>query len=150
MEKEKIIVKMEFDDYEYAKDVRDKAAQKLVKVKRGFIIAAVASVMSFFSLVVSLGAISDYLLPIALLGSIVAYIIGGGFSIALKSALRLATIGLIVCTFPLNLFVGLLTMVLSVVCFLFFPVVFVFINYRQYKQNYDDADIYIKHFKEVE
>lgn len=151
MAKKKLIEKMEFDNYAYAKDVYEKSAAKLLRIKIGLIIAAVATVCSVLAMVFHNISDSRILTPlfvlIAFFVSLVAYIVGGGILIALKTAKKLTDFGGSIFPFPIGLITGFATLFFSVLAFFFVPLVFVFINFIQQKKNRDNAAEYLSYFK---
>ena len=152
MEKRKIIETIEFDNYAYAKNVLEQSALKLEKIKIGLIVSAAATFCTVLGLI--FGNINQSLFGafmfFALVGSIASYIVGGGFKIALKAAKNLAIFGWFILPFPADIITGLVTLVIAIYGFMFIPLIFVFLNYRQQKKNHNDAEEYIKYCRPVE
>jgi len=141
-EKESMFNNMQFDNAQYAQDCLTEAEAKQSKVKTGLMIAAAATVCSLLGWTINGG----FLIP-GLLGGIVSYIIGGGFLMALGFAKKIAVFGWIVVPFPLDLVSGLVCLAFSLYCFLFFPLAFVYMSYRQVVINKQDAEKYLSYCK---
>ena len=150
MAETKIIETIEFDDYAYAKDVLEQSTAELEKIKDARKVAAAATFCSFLYLVLIK---NDILGPLfflfALGGSITSYVKGGGIKIAFKVAKKLAFIGWVIIPFPWDIATGLGTLIYSFLTFLFVPIIFVHINYRQYKKYCDDAATYLQYCKQT-
>ena len=129
-----------FDNVQYAKDCLTEAESKLVKVKIGFFISIAASLSSFLGFQFGNG-----LLLLGLLGGIASYIIGGGFLTALKFARKVAFWGWFAAPFPIDLVTGLAGLCFAAYGFLFFPLVFVYLNYRQVNINKQEAEEYLSY-----
>ena len=150
MADKRIIETMEFDNYAYAKDVLELYTAKLEEIKDARKIAGAATVCSLLSLVFSsIVSLNTLFFLLALVGSIVAYKRGGGIRIAFSVAKKLAFIGWVIIPFPWDLLSGLMTLLLSFAAFLFVPIVFVQINYWQYKQYCKDAETYLQYCKQT-
>ena len=143
----KLIESMEFDNYAYAKDVLEESKKKLERIKIGLLIAAVASLCTILAFVIPGDVSLGLFISLAVIGAIAAYIIGGGFSIALRAAKKLAFFGWFILPFPVDIATGLVTMIISVFAFFLFPLLFVFLNYRQIKRNRDDAETFLQYCK---
>ena len=153
---EPIIEQMTFDSYATAADAQRKALDKVERIKIGLYIAIGAEVFFGFWFLFSKLNMYDleYLMFfIGILAAIASYIVGGGFMKALGMAWKVSkTIGKFgwFCTpFPADIFTGLLCTALAM-CFLpigllFFPVIFVYLNYRQNKANLDAANQYLSY-----
>ena len=143
MKKTKIIENVQFENSEMAQAYRATAATKIQRTKIGLIIAAVATVLSIIGMAVGSGSVGGFCLFFAFLGSIASYIVGGGFSIALKAAKKLAVFGWFIAPFPADIATFFITFILSVLAFFFIPVVFVFIHYVQEKRTLASANAYL-------
>ena len=152
-EDKKLIQTMVFDDYGYAQSIKEESQKKIEKVKKGMIVAAIVTALSVIGFVCmnsggdALENIGLVLFFLAFPGAIASYIVGGGFSIAFKFAKKLAVFGWFICPFPVDIFTGVITLIIAILAFLFVPLIFVFLNYRQQRKNLDEAEEYISHFK---
>ncbi len=145
----KIIESMDFNNTAHAQSVIEESTKKLEKSKPALIVSAVATAASFLSMCVADNAtLSTFLMLAAFIGSMVSYILGGGFSIALRAAKKVAFFGWLVFPFPTDLVVGLVTLFFSIWAFFCLPIVFVYINIRQLKKNVAEAEEYIKYCEE--
>ena len=153
MEKGELFQELTFDNAAYATDVRDASEKKMQKVKLGLIIAAAATGLDIIGLLISSGSgiVADILggavLFIGVVGAIVAYIIGGGFGTALRWAKKLAVFGWVILPFPADILTGIMAFLLSIVAFFLFPLIFVFLHYRQVKKDYEAAVQYLSYLK---
>lgn len=146
MKERKIIETMEFDDYACARDCLEMSRAELEKIKEVRKLAIAATCCSFLSLVfMNVGFLNSLFFLLALGGSIVSYVKGGGIRIAFNVALKISYIGWLIIPFPWDIATGLGALIYSFVAFLFMPIVFVHINYKQYKQYCDDAEAYLKY-----
>ena len=150
-EKKNLIEKMEFDDFAFAKQTFEDSDKKLGRIRTGLIVSAAATLASFigFSAIDKNDTIGGIFILVALITAIASYIIGGGMKIAFKAAKKLAVFGWFILPFPYDLGTGICTIIIAPIAFLFIPVVFVYINYKQVKRNRDDAEEYMKFCKPV-
>lgn len=149
-ENKQLFENMEFNSFEYAKQIYDKSTAKMNKIKIGLIISVVATASMLTGIVAAdalPNSIANLLFYIAVIGSVISYIVGGGLKIAFKALKKLMFFGWIIIPFPFCLATGIFTTVLSPICFFCIPVVFVLINYIQEKRNYKSAENYINAFK---
>ena len=142
----KIIETLEFSDALHAQKTIEKTEKSLKKIKRAFIPAAISTVAGILSMGSAFEdpSINGFLMTLSLVVAIVSYIMGGGFKIAVKAAGKLAVVGWFICPFPIDIAVGICTMIFAVAAFFFLPLVFVFLNYRQHKKNLEDAKEYLE------
>jgi hypothetical protein len=148
-ENKKIIETLEFDNAAFAQDVINESTQKLERVKKGLIISGVATGFTLLSKIFETSSFAAIFIMLAFFGAIAAYIVGGGMKIALKTAVKLGKFGWFVCPFPVDIFTGILTIIFSMMAFMFFPVVFVYLNYRQHKKNIEAAEQYLGYCRPV-
>lgn len=150
--KNELTEKMVFDNYAYAKGIYDGSKSKLKRVRIGMIISAISSAFSVCA--VAFGNQNDELLglfaSLAFVGSIASYILGGGFKRTLRAAKKLAFFGWLILPFPYDLATGLVTITIAPIVLFFFPVFFVFGNYRQIRHEYKDAEEYINCYRPAE
>lgn len=156
-ENKKIIEHMQFDNYEYAKSVYEGCHGRLEKVKRGFIVSAVATFASILMFYFSTRSSEEASLTlvgvfgaIAIIGSIVSYIIGGGMKIVLKVAKKIAFWGWFILPFPYDIATGIMSPIVAIYAFFWLPVIFVYANYKQIKCDMEDAEEYMRFCKPVE
>lgn len=143
-EREEVFETPQFNDAKYAQDVKENAERKLQRIKIGLIISLVSTVSSVL-LFMELTPFSDILFFLSFFGSIVAYMVGGGIGMAIKSAWKVAKIGWLITPFPIDIFTGLAAMMFSILGFFFIPLLFVAMNYDQYKKEYKEATEYLKY-----
>jgi hypothetical protein len=97
--------------------------------------------------------LSDIILIVALVGTILAYILGGGLGAALKVTWKFAKgigwFGWFCVPFPADIFTGIMLTILAIVMipmlFIFIPLVLVFLNYIQVNKDYKAAEEYLKY-----
>lgn len=159
-EKKKFFTKMEFDDVQYATNVKEKCEEKFKRVKCGLIMALISEV--FWAIVFIFPSIPDTLWKILVVAGIVAaltaYIYGGGMLTAITVSLKVATtlgyIGWVLIPFPFDIITGLWLTIVAIILvpllFLCLPIVLVFVNYIQVKKDYKAAEEYLNCFKPVE
>ena len=137
-----------FNDAAYAKDIRDKSAAKLEKLKIALIIAAIATICSIIAFKFSKHeALSNVFFVIAVVGAIASYILGGGINIAIKWALKIGKIGWFILPFPIDIATGLFAILFSLLSFFFLPVIFVALNYYQANKDYKAAEEYLSFYQ---
>jgi len=139
-ESKKFFESVQFDTVENAENTARKAAKKLEKAKIGLIIAGVATALSALGFSFE---VLGFLLPIAFLAAIAAYIVGGGIKIALKTAWKIAKFGWFVIPFPYDIVTGIVTLIFAIMGFIFFPVVFVLVNFFQIKKTLNEAEEFL-------
>lgn len=154
-EKEPIFTKMEFNDAQYAMDVKQKSEAKLQKVKIGLMIAAVAQLAwTLLFMIHHIPTPLDYIICfIALGGTVAAYIVGGGLGAALKVTWRISKgigwFGWCCVPFPADIFTGIALSLMSVMMipalFIFIPLALVFCNFIQVKKDFKAAEEYLKY-----
>ena len=150
MTEKKIIETMEFDDYACARDCLEQSRAELEKIKEVRKLAAAATFCSFLYLVlIKNDILGPLFFLLALGGSITSYIKGGGIRIAFSVAKKLAFSGWVIIPFPWDIVTGLGALFYSFLTFLFVPIIFVHINYKQYKQYCDDAEAYLQYCKQT-
>lgn len=145
MSKKALFEDMVFNDALYAASVRDECGKKLVKVKKGLIIAGIASVLSAIAFLFEGTTIGILCQLPAFVCALISYIVGGGFGTAVKWALKVGQIGWLIVPFPIDIVTGVCGIIAAIVGFFFFPIVFVYLNYRQIKKNYDAAEQYLSY-----
>lgn len=146
MKEKRIIETMEFDDYACARDCLEMSRAELEKIKEVRKVAAAATICSFMGFVIgNFSGLGWLFILIALGGSIASYIKGGGIRIAFDVALKIAYVGWLIAPFPWDIATGVGALFFSLMAFLFIPVVFVHINYKQYQQYCDDAEAYLQY-----
>ena len=93
----------------------------------------VAGCSTIFSLIGWIGGPSNvWFISIGLLGSLVSYLLAGGIGTAVKWASKTAKWGwLLVPIFPIDVFVGLLTLFAVFFTLLFLPIVIVYKRYKE-------------------
>ena len=157
-QREPIITEPVFNSYQAAKDARDKAQQKVNRIKIGLIIAAVAEILLvLWNFIPETSSFLKTLSNIVIIGAVVcaaaSYIVGGGFLIALSTAWKIAKtigwIGWVLVPFPADIFTGILLTMFALAFFpfslLFLPLIFVGVNYKQNKVNLNVAEQYLQH-----
>ena len=138
-----------FNDVAAAKAVRDKAEKVMKRAWIGFILAAIVS--GFWILFkVSPPDIfreSDtamaIALVIALLLTIAAYVLAGGFGSAIKTAFKIAKFGWTILPFPADIITGIICFGVALIIFIAFPIIFVAIGSSKKKKEYEAAVLYL-------
>ena len=154
MAKEKVELYEEivFDDVQYAVDTYNMCKRKLKKVENGLIFAVVATGCNLFAWIPMLQGkeetiIIDICMLIGIVCTFIAYIKGGGILSVFRWAWKIGKFVWFILVFPFDIFGAVLAWYCSLVGFLFVPLIFVFINYRQIKMNYQAASKYISYYK---
>ncbi len=108
------------------------AQRKLARVRIGFIVSIIGTLAFVICFINSSSNVelSDAMLFVAFICSIVSYILAGGFAKAITSALALGKIGWFIVPFPIDIATGIATFGFALLLFLFMPVFFVYGNYR--------------------
>lgn len=135
-----------FDDVAYARDVVASADDKLEKCKRGLIVGLVASLgWLIMALIPQVSAFLACLgMLIGVVGTIAAYVLGGGLGKAFSTGFKLAKIGwFIIPIFPVDIFVGITAFCIVGWFFIFVPSLFVFVNMRQISKEKDAAEEFL-------
>lgn len=151
MEKEKkpLFEEMQFDNVQYAKDVLDSCEKKLKKCKKGLyisIIPTILSVMAFYGIVSA--DVAEIFIPIILILAIISYIVGGGLKVALSWGWKICKFAwFVVPVFPIDIAIALLAFGVVVYAFIFVPLVFVWLNYRQISKDRNAAAQYLEYCK---
>ena len=133
-----------FNYTQRAQEEWEKREKKLSKIKKGLIVASLAQIdwiiILFFGPVGIIGHILEWL---AVIGTVTAYIFGGGLVAALQStwgvAKKIAVFGWLCTPFPVDILTGLLfsgiAMIYGCLGFLVLPLLIVFNNYRRVKKE---------------
>ncbi len=130
----------------------------LDKIKIGLIIACVAQALWIGLLLATPQEnLALILMGIAFVGSIVAYIFGGGILTALKISFKAASvighIGWCCTPLPISIVSGLFLSAAGLVCglsaFIIFPVVIIFCNFMKERKELKAAEDYLKCFTPV-
>ena len=150
--KMKFYEEMEFDDVRYAVDVVNEYSRKMDKVERGFFIAIMATMVNIVSIVGPENGMLSFQLAnilgwVGIVGAIASYALGGGILTALRWAWRIGVFFWYIFVFPLDLMAFIMGFGFALVGFLAAPVIFVYMNYRQVKMNYQAAKKYLSYFK---
>ncbi|MCR4902623.1 MAG: hypothetical protein K6A23_07185 [Butyrivibrio sp.] len=148
MSKEKnLFNSITFDNTAYAQQILNESESKLKRVKIGLIIAAITSVISIIGYTATNNNLSTILMLVSLIGSLVSYIIGGGFMNALSWGVKIGKIGWIIMPFPVDIVTGLTASLFAILVFLFLPVIFVLLSYFQTKKDFDTAFMYLSQYQ---
>ena len=142
---------MEFDNVQYAIDVVNAYKTEYNKAKKGLYLSIFASPFILF-VCPFLGLLFDDIfigLGIGAGVSIASYIMGGGLGSAIKWAWKLGKFGWLILPFPFDLITGYFLMACSLIFFIFFPCIFVYMNYRQIKLDYESAKKYLSYYKKT-
>lgn len=140
------------DGEEAAKELYERNTKKLERCKLGLIVAVIASVVGGIGLAMQFELISlpllienviETLLPFAIIGSAISYILAGGILTAIRYSFRIAEFGwFLIPIFPIDLCIGFLALAFSIMTFIYVPIVSVGINYVQTKKNIEQAELY--------
>lgn len=142
-----------FEGSDAAQEFLDKNAATMKRSKLGLQIAIIASVFGVICLLLAFDVVSidlpipveNAMLLICLVGSLISYAIAGGILKSIRCSFRIAIVGwCIIPIFPINLCIGLLALMLSVLTFIFVPIVSIGINYVQTKKDIEDAELFIR------
>lgn len=142
-----------FEGRDAAQEFLDKNAATMKRSKLGLQVAVIASIFGVFCLMLAFDVVSidlpipieNAMLLICLGGSLVSYVMAGGILKSIRYSFRIAIVGwCIIPIFPINLCIGLLALMLSVLTFIFVPIVSIGINYVQTKKDIEDAELFIR------
>jgi hypothetical protein len=142
MTKAKIFDTMVFADTNAAQAILAGFDEKIKRIKIGLILCG-ASFLSLLLSAIPVVFISNFFFYTSIIATIAAYVISGGIKIALRTALKLAKIGWLILPFPLDIFTGLVTFIVSLFFFAFFPIVFVLISLLQTIRDKREAEAYL-------
>lgn len=141
--KEKLFEDVQFEDIERAKRELKLAKFNQIRVLIGFIISLVAIVFTAIAIWGNTED-SDKFWILAMLLAVPSYIIGGGILKALKVAWKITKTGwFLIPVFPADVLMAIMFFFFSVMGLLFVPVIFVGLNYVQYKKTLDAAKSYL-------
>jgi len=153
-----VFSQMHFDDYQFAKDVKETTERLKNRKTIGIICAAVATliwVLLFFTPLRNASRIvTDGLGYFALGITVVAYAIGGGivrgFGVVWNITKKIAFFGWFIMPFPYDLLTGLVTLMIGLMFallgFIFVPLLPVFCSYYQSNQDYKEACAYLSYY----
>ena len=142
-----------FEGRDAAQEFLDKNAATMKRSKLGLQVAVIASIFAVFCLMLAFDVVSidlpipieNAMLLICLGGSLVSYVMAGGILKSIRYSFRIAIVGwCIIPIFPIDLCIGLLALMLSVLTFIFVPIVSIGINYVQTKKDIEDAELFIR------
>lgn len=138
-----------FENVDAAQAVLDNNAAMMKRGRIGVLVAVAASIFGVLCLLrmfeVIYLPIPDAFLLVTLIGSVAAYILTGGITNALRYVQRITVMGwFLIPLFPINLFVGLFALMMTILLFLFVPIVCVGIRYAQNKRDVEDAELFIR------
>lgn len=138
MSKKQLFEEMKFDNYQYALDVKKDAEERLAKADSVFKLSIIGSILGTWFL---------YGIPALIIG-IMCYKKTGGLKSAFSWGWKLAQFGwFIVPVFPIDIAVGLVSLIAVPYSLLFCPAVLVYIFKRQAKKDIEQADEYLRYFK---
>lgn len=142
-----------FEGRDAAQEFLDKNAATMKRSKLGLQVAVIASIFGVFCLMLAFDVVSidlpipieNAMLLICLGGSLVSYVMAGGILKSIRYSFRIAIVGwCIIPIFPIDLCIGLMALMLSILAFIFVPIVSVGINYVQTKKDIEDAELFIR------
>lgn len=130
---------VQFKDFERAKRAVTFAKINQIRILIGFVLAVVATYLSFTGLTNQTEAwVGGFFL------GAFSYIIGGGLGMAIKTAWNITKIcWFLIPVFPMDLVLALAGGVLSLYGLMFVPVFFVGMNFIQHKRTLDAAKQYL-------
>lgn len=132
-----------YNTYQEARDVLNKAERKRNRSLIGLGVAIVATCLTLVGLF-SPG--HETMLAFAFMLAFPAYILGGGFGRALKTAGKLAKFGWFIVPFPYDLVTGVVTLMFSVISFCFVPAVFVLGSFLDHNREYNEARKHLSYY----
>lgn len=140
MSKKQLFEEMQFDSYQCAVDFRKDAVERYNKANSVFKLSIIGSFIPWLLMGI----------PTLIIG-ILCYKKTGGLKQAFSWGWKLAQFGwFIIPVFPIDLAVGLVTLLVVPYFLLFCPAVLVYIFRRQAKKDIEQADEYLKYFKAAE
>lgn len=149
--KEQIEEEITFNSVQEAQETYSGIRARENRQQVALILSGVGTLVSLISVIMEnmqvsrVSATFFMLTQLAPVFGIIAYILAGGFMDALKMALKLGKLGWRLFPIPLlDLAVGLATMLVSIMAFLYAPVLFVYMNIKRSKQTKALAEDYIK------
>ena len=142
MTKAKIFDTMVFADTNAAQAIINGFDEKIKRIKIGLILCGVSLLMALIS-VYAPRYVSSFFYYGAFVVTIFAYIISGGLKIALRTAFKFAKIGWFILPFPLDIFTGLVTFIVSLFLFAYLPIIFVLVSLLQTIRDKREAEAYL-------
>lgn len=141
-EKVKLFEAVQFEDLEHAKRTVTLAKINQLRILIGLAFAAISTGYTIYGL---LGNPADSSwMGFAMILAFPAYLIGGGIGKALKAAWNITKIGwFLIPVFPADLLLAIGFFFISLILFLFIPIVFVGLNFIQHKKTLDNAKSYL-------
>lgn len=154
-ESEPLFTQAEFNNAQYAADIKADCEKKLNRIKLGLKIAAAAELFYFLGMFIPKmpQTLVSLFMILAFLSTFAAYIIGGGFGSAVKMAWKvakkIATFGWLIVPFPADIITGFICLWVAIIvpifAFILIPLLLIFINYTQVKKDLDAAEEYLKY-----
>ncbi len=142
--KQQFFKKAEFDSYEAAKQVVDRAKFRNTLSWIGMALAVIGSIICLIHL--SSEGLNDGFISGATIGmlfAIPAYILCGGLGRALRFAFSVAKWGWVIAPFPFDLITGLAGLFLGIGFFCLFPVIFSAMSFIEHNREYDAAKLFL-------
>lgn len=141
----------EFDNVQSAIDAAQEYQTKLTKVRKGLHLSIIATIYNFLFapviLIILLSFYKDFRYIPYILGlglSITAYILGGGLKTAISWAFKFGEFLSLPLSYPFDLITLCFGFIISVIAFLFIPIILVHMNYKQINMHYQSALKYSK------
>jgi len=142
---------MEYNSYEHVVEEINRAEHKRNRVLVGLGISAVATGLTLYGLFGGHpGGLGMAYIMLAFLAAIPAYILGGGFSKALKAAGKLAKFGWLIIPFPYDLLTGFLTLIIAGFLFFCIPTFFILKNFFNANSEYNEMKRCLSHYAPAE
>ncbi len=157
-EKEPMFTKYEFDNAQYAMDVKEKLDSKLPRLKIGLIAAAITQFFFFFMALGDFeGNLEKTLIYIWMILTLATFIIAGELISAIKRvfgfAIALGKKGFDFPIIPINLGLGLVGFLIPLeflpTIYIVFPLLYMFLAYRRNRKECKEAEEYLSYCKPV-
>ena len=150
MGKKQFFEEMQFDDYQYALDVKKDAEERLAKANSVFKLSVITTIVGILVFGLRYLLIPKIILIATIIVNVMCYMKMGKIKTILGWVLKLATVGwYLVPIFPIDLFLGLGLLILVPIYISLFPVVLVCVFKRQAKKDIEQAEEYLKYFRPV-
>lgn len=148
--KEGMFEEASFSDFSNAMAVKEQSTAKLKRIKIGMIIAAISLIIVGILNLNVPNWLEDVLICLFIISVIAAYIVGGGLKTVIRWSIKIGKFCWFLAPFPADLVVLLIGIIVSLVCFIFFPIVFVFMNYLQTKKDLKAAENFLKYYEQAQ
>ena len=148
MAKKQFFKEMQFDNYQFALDIKKDAEERLANANSVFKLSIITTIVGMLLWGFRYLLIPKIILIATIIVNIICYMKMGKIKTILSWTWRLATVGwYIVPVWPIDLLVGLVLLIFVPFYMLLCPVILVCVFKRQAQKDIEQADEYLKYFK---